>query len=68
MSTTRKVVYVGPHDAVYVPVGQIEVHCDRDVPVEFPADVAENLLTQAVWEEPKTTRSAKADVAAPEEG
>lgn len=53
--TTKTVTYIGRHDSVYVPLGQLEVHCARGESIEVPAEVADSLLDQtANWAEPKT--------------
>lgn len=43
-----RVTYVGPHDAVEIPV--LNVACKRGESIEVPNDIGHDLVMQASWE------------------
>lgn len=49
--------YVGPHDAVRVPLPSgLEVACERDATISVPDDLAAGLLDQPANWQPATKR------------
>lgn len=60
----KALIYLGPHDAVEVPVLDEEgrrtiIVAERDgAPVEVPATIASSLLESGAWEEPGNKRSS----------
>lgn len=56
-----KLIYTGPLGEVYVPLSDTEgVFAKFNEPTEFPADLAESLLEQDIWQEaPKASKPAE---------
>lgn len=56
-----KVVYVGPHEGVEVPLpSEGAVYAEHGQAIDVPKEVGESLLAQEdIWAEPKGKTSAK---------
>lgn len=56
----KTVTYLGPHEAVTVPVPSgMSYECDRDGTVDLPNDLADELIARGDWKLAKTTKTTK---------
>lgn len=59
----KTVTYLGPHEAVYVPLPSgMSYKCDRDGTVELPNALADELIARGDWKLAKSsTKTTKSD-------